>query len=106
ANMVQYLPLPNVNPTVDNGTANYVAQNTPNNLGQQFSGKVDHHFNPSVALSGVYVYQYTEEPAVSFFPDAPFAQGGQNNRPVNVLVLNNTYIMSPSTVLTLRGGFN
>jgi hypothetical protein len=106
ANMVSYLPLPNQNTTVDNGSPNYVAQNTPNNLGQQFSGKVDHHFNQSVALSGVYVHQYTEEPAVSYFPDAPFAQGGQNNRPVNVLVLNNTYVMSASTVLTLRGGFN
>jgi len=106
ANLVKYLPLPNVNPTVDNGSPNYVAENTPKNLGQQFGGKVDHHFNSSVALSGVYVYQYTEEPAVSFFPDAPFAQGGQNNRPVHVGVLNNTYVMSSSTVLTLRGGFN
>ncbi|MBW8861256.1 MAG: TonB-dependent receptor, partial [Acidobacteria bacterium] len=52
------------------------------------------------------VYQYTEEPAVSFFPDAPFAQGGQNNRPVHVGVINNTYVMNSSTVLTLRGGFN
>src|SRR5439155_21072330 len=106
ANMAKYLPLPNVNAAVDNGSPNYVAQNTPKNLGQQFGGKVDHHFNSRVALSGVYVYQYTEEPAVSFFPDAPFAQGGQNNRPVHVGVLNNTYVMNSSTVLTLRGGFN
>jgi len=106
ANLAKYLPLPNVNPTIDNGTSNDVAQNTPNNLGQQFAGKIDHHFNSSVALSGVYVYQYTEEPAVSFFPDAPFAQGGQNNRPVHVAVVNNTYVMNSSTVLTLRGGFN
>src|SRR4051812_43756090 len=106
ANMAKYLPLPNVNVAVDNGSPNYVAQNTPKNLGQQFGGKVDHHFNSRVALSGVYVYQYTEEPAVSFFPDAPFAQGGQNNRPVHVGVLNNTYVVNSSTVLTLRGGFN
>ncbi len=106
ANIVKYLPMPNLNTTSDNGNTNYVAQNTPNNLGQQFSGKIDHHFTQSVALSGVYVYQYTEEPAVSFFPDAPFAQGGQNNRPVNVVVVNNTYVMSSSTVLTLRGGYN
>ena len=57
---------------------------TPKNLGQQVSGKIDHHFNDSVALTGVYLYQYTEEPAISYFPDAPFAQGGQNNRPVHV----------------------
>ena len=70
------------------------------------SGKLDHHFNDRIALSGVYLYQYTEEPAISFFPDAPFAQGGQNNRPVHVAVFNNTYVMSPSTVLTLRYGWN
>ena len=107
ANIVKYLPLPNTgNTSVDNGSPNYVAESTPKNLGQQVSGKVDHHFNDSVALSGVYLYQYTEEPAISFFPDAPFAQGGQNNRPVHVAVVNNTYVVNSSTVLTLRYGRN
>jgi len=107
ANIVKYLPLPNSgNTTADNGSPNYVAQSTPNNLGQQVSAKVDHHVNQSVALSGVYLYQYTEEPAISFFPEAPFAQGGQNNRPVHVAVFNNTYVVNSSTVLTLRYGWN
>jgi trimeric autotransporter adhesin len=107
ANIVKYLPLPNRgNTNADNGSPNYAAQSTPNNLGQQFSGKVDHHFNDRVALSGVYLYQYTEEPAISFFPDAPFAQGGQNNRPVHVAVFNNTYVINSSTVMTLRYGWN
>ena len=107
ANIVKYLPLPNTgNTALDNGSPNYVADSTPNNLGQQVSGKIDHHFNEKVALSGVYLYQYTEEPAISFFPDAPFAQGGQNNRPVHVTVVNNTYVINSSTVLTLRYGRN
>ena len=106
AALIKYMALPNINPTVDTGTANYVAQSTPNNLGQQWSGKVDHHFNDRVALSGVYLHQYTEEPSVSFFPDAPFIQGGQFNRPINVAVLNNTYVVNATTVLTLRGGWN
>jgi trimeric autotransporter adhesin len=107
ANILKYFPLPNAgNTTGDNGSTNYVAQNTPNNMGQQFSLKLDHHFDDRIALSGVYVHQYTEEPAVSFTPDAPFLQGGQNNRPINVLVLNNTYVMNGSTVLTLRAGYN
>ena len=107
ANIVKYLPMPNTgNTSVDNGSPNYAAQSTPNNLGQQFTVKVDHHFNDKIALSGVYLYQYTEEPAISYFPDAPFAQGGQNNRPVHVGVFNNTYVMNSSTVLTLRVGWN
>jgi hypothetical protein len=52
------------------------------------------------------LYQYTEEPAISYFPDAPFAQGGQNNRRCAVGVFNNTYVMNSSTVLTLRVGWN
>ena len=32
--------------------------------------------------------------------------GGQNNRPIHVAVLNNTYVMNASTVLTLRAGYN
>src|SRR2546428_13442553 len=102
AKMLGYFPLPNVNPNIDNGRTNYVAQDTPNNLGQQISAKVDHHFNASAALSGIYMYQYTEEPRVGFFPDARFLQGGQNNRPVHVAVVNNTYVINSSTVLAVR----
>jgi trimeric autotransporter adhesin len=105
-NMLNYYPLPNVNPGVDNGRPNYVTEDTPNNLGQQVSLKLDHHFSSSIALSGLYLHQYTEEPRLGFFHDAPFMQGGQNNRPIHVVVLNNTYIMDSSTVATLRGGFN
>jgi hypothetical protein len=106
ANIVKYLPLPNINPSVDNGSTNYAASDTPHNIGDQWTAKIDHHFNDKVALSGVYVYQYTEEPAVSYFPNAPFAQGGQNNRPIHIGVINNTYVLNSSTVLTLRGGWN
>ena len=106
ANIVSYLPLPSVATTADNGSTNYAASDTPHNIGDQYSLKIDHHFSDKIALSAVYLYQYTEEPAVSYFPDAPFAQGGQNNRPVNVGVINNTYVLNSSTVLTLRAGFN
>ena len=106
ANILKYLPLPNISPTVDNGGTNYAASDTPRNIGDQFTVKIDHHFSDKVALSGIYLYQYTEEPGVSYFPGAPFAQGGQNNRPIHVGVINNTYILSSSTVLTLRFGWN
>ena len=49
--------------------------------------------------------QYTEEPGVTWFP-GPYTGGAQNNRPINVGVLNNTYVMNDSTVLTLRVGYN
>jgi hypothetical protein len=105
-NMLSHFPLPNVNPTMDNGRPNYIAEDTPNNLGQQVSLKIDHHFSPRVALTGVYLHQYTEEPRLGFFDEAPYLQGGQNNRPIHVAVLNNTYIVNASTVVTLRAGYN
>jgi hypothetical protein len=105
-NILRHYPLPNVNPDVDNGRPNHVTEDTPNNLGQQVSLKLDHHFSGSIALSGLYLHQYTEEPRLGFFHDAPFMQGGQNNRPIHVAVLNNTYVVNASTVLMLRGGFN
>jgi hypothetical protein len=105
-NILRNYPLPNVNPDFDNGRPNYVTEDTPNNLGQQVSLKLDHHFSTRVALSGLYLHQYTEEPRLGFYHDAPFMQGGQNNRPIHVAVLNNTYIVNASTVLTLRAGYN
>jgi hypothetical protein len=106
AKIVSYLPLPNISPNLDNGSTNYAASDTPHNVGDQYSVKIDHHFNDKIAVSGLYLYQYTEEPAVSYFPNAPFAQGGQNNRPVKIAVINNTYVLNSSTVLTLRAGWN
>jgi hypothetical protein len=105
-NILKLYPSPNVNPGFDNGRPNYVADDTPNNLGQQVSLKLDHHFTTNMALSGLYLFQYTEEPRLGFFHDAPYMQGGQNNRPIHVAVLNNTWVMNASTVMTLRAGYN
>ena len=35
--------------------------------------------------------QYTEEPGVTWFA-GPYTGGAQNNRPINIAVLNNTYV--------------
>lgn len=105
-NILQLYPLPNQNPELDNGRPNYITEDTPNNLGQQISLKLDHHFTTNIALSALYLHQYTEEPRLGFFHDAPYMQGGQNNRPIHVAVLNNTYVMNASTVMTLRAGYN
>jgi trimeric autotransporter adhesin len=60
-----------------------------------------------VALTGVFLAQNSHEPQNNYFPDARFAAPSyQLDRGVKVVVLNNTYIMSPSTVLTMRYGRN
>ena len=72
---------------------------------QQGSGKVDHHFNDKVALSGFYLRQMTHEANTNYIRDNLFAAPSYSlDRVINALTINNTYVMNTSTVLTLRGG--
>jgi hypothetical protein len=92
---------------VDNGSVNYPAQDILDNTAKQMSLKVDHVFNGAVSLSGVYLWQDSSEPDANYFPEAPYAAPSyQLDRVINVFVLNNTYILNPSTVATFRFGMN
>lgn len=105
--LVDALPLPTVNPDIDNGNVNAPAQDIVESKAQQTSIKLDHHFNNSVSLSGVYLYQSSSEPDNNFYHEAPYAAPSyQLDRVINVLVLNNTYIVNPTTVATFRFGMN
>lgn len=104
-NMVNALPLPTDN--VDNGAVNLPAQDIVESTAYQTSFKIDHNFSDSVTLNGVYLYQKSSEPDANYYPDAPYAAPSyQLERVVNVFVLNNTYIVNPTTVATFRGGLN
>lgn len=99
------IPMPTRN--VDDSGGNLPTQDVINDKAQQGSIKIDHHFTGNIGLSGVYLFQNSSEPDRNFFPDAPYAYPSyQLDRAINVFVLNNTYIMGPSTVATLRFGMN
>ncbi|MDO8680848.1 MAG: hypothetical protein Q7R30_20200 [Acidobacteriota bacterium] len=99
------IPMPTRN--VDDSGGNLPAQDVIKNKAQQASRKLDHHFNDRISLSGVYLFQNSSEPDRNFYPDARYAFSSyQLDRAINVLVVNNTYIMNPSTVATLRFGMN
>ncbi|HEX8031775.1 MAG TPA: TonB-dependent receptor [Vicinamibacterales bacterium] len=99
------IPLPTS--VLATGLGSLPAQDVINDAAQQGSFKLDHHFNDRISLSGVYLYQNSSEPDRNFFPDAPYAYPSyQLDRAVNVFVLNNTYIVNPTTVATLRFGMN
>jgi trimeric autotransporter adhesin len=101
------LPLPSEHPDVDDGSFNYFGRDILENKAHQFSLKLDHHFNEAITLSGVFLRQSTFEPDVNYFPDAPYAADAFHlDRDVNVFVLNNTYIVNPTTVATFRFGMN
>ena len=103
--LVNALPMPTIN--VDNGSVNYPAQDILGNTAKQTSLKIDHVFNGAVSLNGLYLWQDSSEPDANYFPEALYAAPSyQLDRVVNVFVLNNTYILNPSTVATFRFGMN
>ena len=78
-----------------------------------YTGKVDHRFSDSISLSGFYLYNRTNEPCANYWE--PGLNGANRfadpndyilKRRVNTLALNNTWLPSNNTVVTLRYGYN
>jgi hypothetical protein len=109
-NMLQYLP--QAQNQVSTGTNNFFNTAEIIDRAVMYTGKVDHRFTDSVSLSGFYLYNLTNEPCANYYEpglDGPnrFADPGDYilKRRVNVLALNNTWLPSNNTVLTLRYGW-
>jgi hypothetical protein len=108
--MAQYFPDPHVD--VSNGSNNFFSQAQIHDRAVMYTGKVDHRFTDSVSLSGFYLYNKTDEPCANFAypgksdPNRFFDRGDYLLvRRVHVLALNNTWLPSNNTVLTLRYGW-
>jgi trimeric autotransporter adhesin len=108
--IAQYFPNPHQD--VSNGDNNYFTTAQIHDRAVMYTGKVDHRFTDSVSLSGFYLYNRTNEPCANFaYPglDDPNRFFDRNDylllRRVNVLALNNTWLPSNNTVLTLRYGW-
>ena len=108
--MAGFLPLPKED--VSNGSANSQSTAEIHDRAVMYTGKVDHRFSDSISLTGFYLYNRTNEPC------ANVAYPGLNDpnrfidrddyilkRRVNVLALNNTWLPTNNTVLTLRYGW-
>ena len=108
--MASFLPLPTRD--VSDGNDNFESTAQIHDRAIMYTGKVDHRFSDSVSLTGFYLYNRTDEPC------ANLAYPGLNDpnrfidaddyllkRRVNVLALNNTWLPSNNTVLTLRYGW-
>jgi trimeric autotransporter adhesin len=99
--------LPPANTEVDNGTPNFSMTDLLPNKAYQFTTKVDHHFNENIAMSGFVLRQVTHEANSNYNPTNRFVGPSyQLDRVINTFVLNNTYVLDSSTVLTLRAGYN
>lgn len=99
--------LPPADNQVDNGSSNFSMTDLLPNKAYQFTTKVDHHFNNAVALSGFFLRQVTHEASANYNPVNKFVGGSyQLDRDIDTFVLNNTYVVNSTTVVTLRGGYN
>ncbi|HWI19731.1 MAG TPA: TonB-dependent receptor, partial [Vicinamibacterales bacterium] len=107
--MLSYLPAPTND--VSNGSSNFFSTAQIEDRAMMYTGKVDHRFSDSVSLSGFYLYNTTDEPCANYLEpglDGPnrFIDNGDYllKRRIHMLALNNTWLPSSNTVLTLRYG--
>ena len=98
---------------IDNGTNNYTRTAEINNKFQQeYTFKAEHKFSDNVSLTGFYLYNRTDEPDADYFEvglngATRFADPNDyllKRRP-QILALNNTWVLSNDSVLTLRYGW-
>jgi hypothetical protein len=111
ANILKYLPLPDSN-TDDGGTPNYTRTAQIIDRAQMFTGKVEHKFTEKVSLTGFYLYNKTDEPCSDYFE--PGLNGANRfadpldyllKRRPQVLALNNTWVLSNTSVASFRFGW-
>jgi trimeric autotransporter adhesin len=90
------------------GISNYQLTSQIPTEAEQYVFKGEHKLNDKVSITGLYLYQNTDEAHSHFwgeeFPYAGPDQGDEVRR-VHVIALNNTIIASPTTVVTLRYGW-
>jgi hypothetical protein len=111
AAITSYLPAPDTD--VSNGSNNFTNTAEIIDRAMMYTGKVDHRFSDAISLSGFYLYNKTDEPCANYWDPGldganRFADPGDYilRRRVNVLALNNTWLPSNNTVVTLRYGYN
>jgi hypothetical protein len=98
---------PTADRQVDNGSSNFSMTDLLPNRANQFTTKIDHHFSSAVAVSGFFLRQATHEANSNYNPVNDFVGPSyQLDRTIKTFVVNNTYVMNASTVLTLRAGYN
>ncbi len=96
----------------ENNQPNAIATGPIVDAADMFTIKAEHKFTDTSSLSGLYIYNKTDEPGSTIMkPDAWYIASQDNffgplRRRPHVLVFNNTNIINDTTVLTLRYGWS
>lgn len=103
-NIVNLMPRPDTQ--VSNQTANTQSTSRIQDAVDQFVVKGDHKFTDKISLSGVYMYNKTDEPFEVHWKENLFQDPAAAPllRRIHVGVVNNTWIPNSSTVVALRYG--
>jgi len=104
--LVNYLPMPQVDRSGANGAANYLKAATLTDQADQGSLKVDHKFTDKISLTGLYLYNRTNEPQNVYWDTNRLVDpnSGLTKKRIHILAVNNTLVVNSSTVASLRFG--
>lgn len=99
-NLAQYFPLPN-------GTGNkYTATSTLSDRADQQTLKFDHEVTKNYKTSAFYAHYGSREPEADYYKNIANPGGTLLFRNVHALAWNNLITLSPTTLLSLRYGYN
>jgi len=95
----------------ENNQPNAIATGPIVDAADMFTIKMEHKFTDKSSLSGLYIYNKTDEPGSTIMKPEAWYIASQDNffgplrRRPHVLVINNTNVINNTTVLTLRYGW-
>ena len=96
----------------ENNLPNAIATGPIVDSADMFTVKAEHKFTDKWSLSGLYIYNKTDEPGSTIMKEDAWYIASQDNffgplrRRPHVMVVNNTTILNDTTVLTLRYGWS
>jgi len=105
-NILSYFPHPNVQGLPSGGSNFLAATPGPANRGHEFVGKVDHQFFKWWTANVSYLHYFCLIPFGNALGTVPGSESITYNRHVDATNLNNIFTLNPTTVLSIRFGFN
>jgi hypothetical protein len=106
--ILSYFPAPNTNPTGVIDTTNFQGKDSLGNHAEQFVYKVEEDPVQWLRLTGSFLYYKSHEPGGNSL-ESPIGNGGTSyllDRHVDATAINAIFTLNPTTVLTVRYGFN
>ena len=104
--IVSYFPHANVQGLASGGSNYLAATPGPANRGDEFVGKLDHQFFKWWTTNVSYLHYFCLIPFGNALGTVPGSESITYNRHVDATNLNNIFTINPTTILSVRFGFN